>query len=284
MRLRSPLSLLFPPTLHSDSFSLICHSCGFTTPLPHSCPSCHAPGLIHKGYGTKLLETELNKLFKDAKIARFDADNKKSETVDALYGDLHSGKINIIIGTQTIAKGLDLPHLASVGVVQADSGLNLPDFSSEEKTFQLLTQVIGRVGRGHLPSASVIIQTYQPDHPVIRFALSENYPDFANYTLKTRQKQSFPPYFFLAKISVTMKTEKTVLKKITEIHSLLKSNASSKDFLISPPTPVFHERSTTGFSWQITLRARSLLSLISALKSIPSSLNAHIIIDPPSLL
>ena len=122
------------------------------------CPKCGAPGLVHKGFGTKLLESELNKLFPKAKVKRFDADNKKGEGMDALYSTVRRGEVDILVGTQAIAKGLDLPRLATVGVVQADAGLALPDYLAEERTFQLLTQVIGRVGRGHLDTAEVYIQ------------------------------------------------------------------------------------------------------------------------------
>lgn len=272
-----------PLTLHSDSFSLICHTCGFSMKTPNSCPNCHFPNIIHKGFGTKLLESELKKLFPSAKIARFDADNKKHESLDALYEEVKSGNINILIGTQTVARGLDLPLLASVGIIQADAGLSLPDFSAEERTFHLLTQVIGRVGRGHLDSASVFVQTFQPDSEIIKFALNSDYESFYEYSLKKRKKQGFPPFSYLAKITITYKTEKTTLKNIRNLYKTLSEN-NPKKVLISQPIPSFHEHTNSGYSWQLILRSPSRLALLELLKAVPSSPSTRIILDPPSLL
>ncbi len=278
-----------PLTLHSDSYSLLCHTCGFSEKIPTSCPNCKNPSILHKGFGTKLLETELKKLFKTAKIARFDADNKKSDSLDALYDEVKSGKIDIIIGTQAVARGLDLPRLATVGVVQADSGLSLPDFSAEEKTFELLTQVIGRVGRGHLSTASVFIQTYKPDSPVINFALNSDYESFYTYELKNRKKTNFPPFSYLCKLSTTYKTETTTLKKITALRKnllALKEKLSLSSLEISAPLPAFHERTTSGFSWNLIIKSKNrqnLLKLLSAL-DVKTLKDFKISLDPPTLL
>lgn len=130
-----------PLNLHADEYTLHCHTCGYSIKVPVSCPKCGAPGLIHKGFGTKLLETELGRLFPSARVKRFDADNKKGEGMDAMYSAVRDGEVDILVGTQAIAKGLDLPRLATVGVVQADAGLSLPDYLAEERVFQLLTQL-----------------------------------------------------------------------------------------------------------------------------------------------
>ena len=271
-----------PLTLHADKYLLFCHTCGHQETVPTSCPSCHHPGIIHKGFGTKLLESELKKLFKTAKIARFDGDNKKSDTLDSLYDEVNSGKIDILIGTQTLAKGLDLKNLATVGVVQADSGLSLPDYSAEERTFELLTQVIGRVGRGHLDSASVFIQTFQPENPVIKFALTSDYLGFYNFLIKKRKSQFFPPFSFLAKVSITQKTEQTVLRKIKALHLFLKKESDKVS--VSTPSPAFHERTSSGYTWQIILKSNSRTELLKLLAKIDSKLSPHISLDPPSLL
>lgn len=276
-------SCFLPLTLHSDSFSLTCHTCGHTEKIPHVCPECHSSNIIHKGFGTKLLESELKKLFKTAKIARFDADNKKGETLNSLYNEVKTGDIDILIGTQTLARGLDLPLLASVGIVQADSGFSLPDYSAEEKTFHLLTQVIGRVGRGHLDTASVIIQTFQPDNPIIKYATTSDYDKFYSYLSKKRKQQKFPPFVFLAKVSVSMKTEKTTIKKIQTIYQFLSENAG-KSIQIGHPTPSFHERTSTNFTWQITLKSTSRKALLNLLSSVDPKLKPNIALDPPSLL
>ncbi|MBR0480380.1 primosomal protein N' [Candidatus Saccharibacteria bacterium] len=270
-----------PLNLHSDSYTLICHTCGYQTKVPTNCPDCHHPDIVHKGFGTKLLESELNKLFKEARIVRFDADNKKSDTLDALYEQVKNGDFNIIIGTQTVAKGLDLPLLATVGVVQADSGLSLPDFASEERTFHLLTQVIGRVGRGHLDTAQVFMQTFQPEHPVVQAAIHNDYTAFSKYLLSRRRAGHLPPFAYLARLDLTYKTEVAALAQIRRLQNSLKKFPK---LLVSNPAPAFHERSTKGYSWQLILRATSRKTLEDAIQNLPPNPHLHFTIDPPSLL
>ena len=268
-----------PLTLHVDTYEMQCHTCGYKCKVPSSCPSCGSAGLVHKGFGTKLLENELSRLFPGARVKRFDADNKKGETLDAMYPLVRDGEVDILVGTQVLAKGLDLPLLSTVGVVQADAGLSLPDFAAEEKVFQLITQVMGRVGRGHLDKAEVFIQTYQPENPVLTFAISEDYLGFFEYLLDKRKKSGFPPFRFVTKVSVTMKTEATALKKAREAYRIL---ASEKKFAVSPPCPAFHERNSRGFTWELTVRAASRKALITSLSGLDG--NFHVSLDPPSLL
>ena len=268
-----------PLTLHSDSYELVCHTCDYHKKVPSSCPKCGSPGLVHKGFGTKLIETELGKLFPKATIRRFDADNKKSEAFNTLYPEVRDGKIDILIGTQTIVKGLDLPKLATVGVVQADSGLSLPDYVAEERVFQLLTQVIGRVGRGHLEKAEAYIQTFRPEHPVLSFAINEDYIGFYDYLIKKRKKSGFPPFCYIMRLEITMKTETGVLKRV---QTLVKKLSSDKSLRVSPPRPAFHERTKNGYTWQIIVRARSRSALIEACQGIDT--NFKVILDPPGLL
>ncbi len=270
-----------PLTLHADNYELICHTCGAKSKVPSSCPECHNVSVLHKGFGTKLLENELKKLFPKAKIIRFDADNTKNETLDTKFSEVKNGEYDIIIGTQTIAKGLDLPLLATVGIVQADAGLSLPDYASEERTFHLLTQVIGRVGRGHLDVADVFIQSYQPNHPVIQAALASDYQKFAKHALSNRRKGHFPPFFYLAKLSVSYKTEENSIKYIKRYYGRLKKNPN---LIISQPTPAFHERAASGYTWQIIIRSSSRKELLNTLGSLQPNPKMHYTIDPPSLL
>ncbi len=269
-----------PLTLHSDSYELICHTCGYKQKVPKSCPKCNSPNILHKGFGTKLLESELRKLFNNAKIARFDADAAKNSTLDVLYDEVKSGNIDIIVGTQTVAKGLDLPNLATVGIVQADAGLSLPDYAAEEKTFELITQVIGRVGRGHLEKANVFIQTFRPDSKTIQYGINTDYENFSNYLLKNRQKGFFPPFSYLAKIEITLKTEAIAIKKIRSIYNSLWKNPNLK---LSVPTPAFHEHTIKGYTWQLVIRAKSRTKLLEAINTLEDA-NLHITLDPPSLL
>ena len=268
-----------PLTLHADSYTLQCHTCDFSEKVPTVCPKCGAPGLIHKGFGTKLLEAELGKLFPSAKIRRFDADNKKGEGLETVYSEIKNGEVDILVGTQTIVKGLDLPKLATVGVVQADAGLNLPDYMAEERIFQLLTQVIGRVGRGHLGVAEVFIQTFRPEHPVLRFACDEDYLGFYEYLIRRRRQAGFPPFQFVAKLEITLKTEAIVLKKVRET---VKQLSLDKRLTVSPPCPAFHERTARGYTWQIIVRAKSRKALLEACAQVDQSF--RIALDPPGLL
>lgn len=267
-----------PMTLHADGYLLTCHICGHEEKVPSSCPNCHHPDVVHKGFGTKLLETELSRLFPNAKITRFDGDNKKAASLAHLYQAVESGEIDILIGTQTLARGLDLPHLATVGIVQADAGLALPDFAAEERSFELLTQVIGRVGRGHLDTASVIVQTYQPDHSVIQTAMKADYPTFAKYLLQKRRTQALPPFTYLARLTITYKTEKTTLAKIQQAHHAL---SRTPGIQVSPPMPAFHERTSRGFTWQLIIKSTSRARLQKSL--IPFQ-KFHLELDPPSIL
>ena len=268
-----------PLTLHADSYNLVCHTCGFSEKVPSCCPKCGTPGMVHKGFGTKLLEAELKKLFPKAEVRRFDADNKKGERLEAIYDAVREGEIDILVGTQTIAKGLDLPKLATVGVVQADAGLSLPDFMAEERVFQLLTQVMGRVGRGHSEIAEIFVQTFRPEHPVLKFALAEDYLGFYQYLIKRRQKAGFPPFRFVMKLEITMKTEAVVLKKV---RATVRELSADADLTVSPPQPAFHERTARGFTWQIIVRSRSRAKLLRACEGLDK--NFKVTLDPPGLL
>ena len=272
---------LLPLTLHSDSYQLICHTCGHHEPVPSTCPVCHHGSLIHKGFGTKLLESELKKLFKSAHIARFDADNTTADSLTQNFEAVKNGDIDIIIGTQTIAKGLDLPLLNTVGIVQADANLNLPDYAAEERTFQLITQVIGRVGRGHTDINHVFLQTFQPEHPVILAAKSLDYAKFAEYLIKKRQLSHLPPFFYLLRISIVKKTEDLAIKKIIGLHRALKK---FPDVYLSAPTPSFHEYTPSGYSWQIIVKAKKRDSLTHLIESLDQYPKIRFAIDPPSLI
>ena len=268
-----------PLTLHADTYNLSCHTCGFSKKVPVNCPKCGSPGLVHKGFGTKLLEAELRKLFPNARIRRFDADNKKGEGLDATYSEVKNGKVDILVGTQTVAKGLDLPKLATVGIVQADAGLALPDYLAEERVFQLLTQVMGRVGRGHLDTAEVYVQTFRPEHPVLEFAKNEDYQGFYRYIVRRRMAASFPPFAFVAKFEITLKTEKLVVKKVREAVKTLSKNHK---LIVSPPQPAFHERTNKGYTWQFIVRSKSRKELSKICSLVDQ--NFKITLDPAGLL
>lgn len=270
-----------PLTLHADQHQLLCHICGFRAPVPTSCPECHHADIIHKGLGTKRIEAELRKLFPASTIARFDADTSTHDAADKRYDELKNGSINIIIGTQVIAKGLDLPHLRTVGVVQADAGLTLPDFSSSERTFQLLAQVVGRVGRSH-HATDVIVQTFQPDHPAIRDGLAQNYADFYARTIAQRRATNFPPFVYLLKLTCVYKTEAAAIRNAKKLAQTLQA-AAPADVRILGPTPAFYERVRDTYRWQLILKSPRRSDLLNLLDLVPPT-HWQAELDPTSLL
>jgi primosomal protein N' (replication factor Y) len=270
-----------PFTLHADQHLLRCHICGLTEKVPTSCPVCHSADVVHKGIGTKLIESELRKLFPNKIIARFDGDSETGESVEERYKDLYDGKIDLIIGTQVIAKGLDLPKLRSVGVVQADAGLSLPDYSSSERTFQLLAQVIGRVGRSHHPT-TVIVQSYQPQHPAVVSGLAQNYEQFYKEALVIRQKGRFPPFTYLLKLTCIYKTEAAAIKNAQKLARELRQQVPS-DVQILGPTPSFYERQGDTYRWQLTLKSPKRAHLVAVLPLVPPT-HWQSELDPISLL
>lgn len=270
-----------PLTLHADKHHLRCHICGHTDKVPTSCPECHHANVIHKGIGTKLIEAELRKLFPDKVIMRFDGDSESGESVEQKYSELYDGTIDIIIGTQVIAKGLDLPKLRTVGVIQADAGLSLPDFGSSERTFQLLAQVVGRVGRSHHPT-NVIVQSYQPTHPAVVDGLAQDYDHFYNATITERQRSHFPPFVHLLKLTCIYKTESAAIKNAQNIARELRQKAHV-DVQILGPTPSFYERQHDTYRWQLTLKSPKRQHLIDLLSHVPST-HWQSELDPTSLL
>jgi primosomal protein N' (replication factor Y) len=268
-----------PLTLHTDEFRLRCHLCNHVERIPTSCSECHHADIIHKGIGTKRVEEELKKLFPAARIARFDGDTK--DGVDVHYQRLYDGDIDIIIGTQVVAKGLDLPNLRFVGVVQADSGLSLPDYQSAERVFQLLAQVAGRVGRNEHAS-TVVIQSYQPTHPSVSFGVQRDYSGFYAWCLAERTRAHFPPFTHLLRLIAVYKTEAGAIRASRELTKTLRAHAPHTVEIIGP-APAFYERVRDTYRWQIILKSPVRATLIDMLQHLPAK-GWHSELDPISLL
>ena len=181
---------------------LECHYCGFRKPVPKKCPKCESEHLFFLGAGSQQGEERLQELFPGARIGRMDRDTVRGRhDMERMLARLHSGEINLLVGTQMIAKGHDIHGVTLVGVVGADFALTLPDFRAAERVFQLLTQVSGRAGRGVLPG-TVLVQTYHPDHYAIRFASEHNYVGFVQKELQYRKWMHYPPFGVLANIMI----------------------------------------------------------------------------------
>ena len=270
-----------PLTLHADTHQLRCHICGISDTVPTSCPSCGDANILHKGIGTKLIESELRKLFPEQMIARFDGDSEQSESIESKYKELYDGTIDLIIGTQVVAKGLDLPHLRSVGIIQADAGLSLPDYSSSERTFQLLAQAIGRVGRTKHPT-TIVVQSYQPSHPAVVYGLQQDYMGLYDYVLRERKRASFPPYVFLLKLTAVYKTEAAAIRNAQNLAKTLRETLPNNVEILGP-TPSFYERQHNTYRWQLVLKSTKRNDLVDALVHVPAT-HWQSELDPISLL
>lgn len=267
-----------PLTYHHDVHTIRCHSCNYKEQAPTSCPVCHSTDISFKSIGTKSLTEQVQSLFQGAKVMRFDADASAADQLHRHIDSLKTGEIDIVIGTQLISKGIDLPHLSVVGVINADSGLNLPDYRAEELTFQQLYQVTGRVGRGHTLS-NYFIQTRLPNHPVIEASLQRSWEDYYQYELNKRQVFSYPPYRFLAIFKISRKNSQMAEKQAEKVAAELQTQAG---ITVLGPSPSFYEKQNNLYSWQIILKSHKRSLLVEAARSLPADWTFDI--DPVTLL
>lgn len=265
-----------PNTYHHDKNQFQCHVCGVNLEPIYSCPKCSA-GLNQENPGIKSLTSELNSIFPSAKIERYDSDNKKSESFNERYLAVKNKDVDIIIGTQIVTKGIDLPHLSLVCVINTDSNLALPDFTSSEKTFQQLTQVAGRVGRGHR-DGSVILQTYNPTERIFEYIQNGDWHNFYKNELNSRKENNFPPFVHMLKLNTSKKSSDTARKTLEKV--MQDADSSGLSFL--GPAPSFHEKSNGVYNWQIVVRSKSRNSLIRLIKSLPKDVFYDL--DPIGLL
>ena len=229
--------------------------------------------------GTKAIVDEIERLFPGARTMRFDTDNKKSERLDAHYASIREGEVDIIVGTQTLAKGLDLPKLSLVGVVIADTSLYFPDFSAQERTYQLLSQVLGRVGRGHRQGMA-IIQTYSPTSPLLHAVINKDWDKFYNSEIEERQRFLFPPFCYLLKLSCKRASDSAAQKTAERLASTVRNNYP--DVIVDGPTPSFHGKVQDKFVWQIIIKSKQRKRLVEIIKNLPSGWSYDI--DPMNLL
>ncbi len=195
-------------TYHKIRSALVCHYCGRTFPLPDKCPDCGSRYIRHFGVGTEQVEEAVKKHFPDASVDRLDIDSLKTRRdLDRILGDFGRRKTDILIGTQLAAKGLDFDNVGLVGIIAADMGLNIPDYRSAERTYQLITQAAGRAGRG-LKQGKVVIQTYEPDNYVIRCAAGNDYDRFYNIETNNRKIMDYPPFTDIIMVNFTAADEK----------------------------------------------------------------------------
>jgi len=259
---RCSVSLIY----HFDKKKLACHHCGFNMEPPEICPECNEAYLKYWGLGTEKVESELHRIFPAARIARMDTDStsKRGSHVKVL-SRFKDGHIDILIGTQMIAKGLDFPKVTLVGVISADTALNLPDFRSAERTFNLLTQVAGRAGRSDL-GGRVIIQSYTPQHFSIQAAKTHDYNAFYDKEIALRKELYLPPFCHMVNLTLRGRKEERVFKASENLKTNLENEIKSKNIEILGPAPSPISKMKGLYRWNLFLRSESAESITAILK------------------
>lgn len=247
-------------TWHRDSDQALCHSCNFHTVPPKKCPECESPGIRHLGVGTQKLEQEVKAAFRNYKVLRMDSDSmRKRGSHDTALEAFRKGEVQILLGTQMIAKGLDFPNVTLVGVVNADTMLHQPDLRASERTFQLISQVAGRTGRSHR-GGRVFVQTSSPTEPAILKAAEHDYLGFVKDELTHRRELNYPPFQKLARIILRGRDEKKVREYSTEMARVLKAAIETEEFPIRllGPAPAPIEKLKANYRYHIQLSSPAI--------------------------
>ncbi len=257
-----------PYTYHQADDCLRCHICGGWVARPATCPACHASALEYRGIGTQRAEAALKKCFARAKILRMDADStSRRHTHDDILDAFRRQEADVLLGTQMIAKGLDFPNVTLVGVLNADSSINMPDFRAVERSFQLFAQVAGRAGRAELPG-EVFIQSHEIDSPVLRAVVRGDFAAFAADELKAREEGFFPPYCHLAMVNLRSKDLKLVGDWATMYAASL---AKCPGLNVTDAMPSALEKAEGWYRWQVMVRAPSASAIVKAWRWLSSA-------------
>ena len=268
---------------------LACHLCGHTAAVPKKCPACGKDALIYIGFGTEKVESIVSQFFPNANVRRMDADSMtRKDAYRETLRNFRAGKIDILVGTQMIAKGLHFPNVTLVGIINADLALHLPDFRAGERTFQLLTQVAGRAGRGETPG-EVFVQTYTPFSPSIQFARHHDFAGYFQQELEFRERCDFPPFMHAVLITVRSTHEgRAKLSAETLVRRLKES--LGPEFLLSEATPAPLEKLQGQFRFHILLRGKAIMRLSRQVREtleklpFPEDVTVGVDVDPYQLL
>jgi primosomal protein N' (replication factor Y) len=243
--------------------------------VPRACPEpkCANPAIRYSGLGTEKVEDTLTRLFPHARIKRMDSDAlKKKDDYRRILGDFRVGKIDILVGTQMIAKGLHFPNVTLVGIIYADLSLHMPDFRAGERTFQLLTQVAGRAGRGDV-EGEVVVQAFTPFHPAIQYARRHDFTGFYEQEVEFRQELKYPPISRVALLTLRGRNDEKVKFSADHLRrELEKELASLKDLILAGPAPAPLARAESNYRYQIMLRTRQMTVLSQRLASLTAAL------------
>jgi primosomal protein N' (replication factor Y) len=276
-------------TFHKNRAKAVCHSCDAVAPVPRQCSGCGFQGLLFRGFGTQRLEDEVKARCPSARVARMDSDTMRSAAhYERTLAAFKAGEIDVLLGTQMIAKGLDFPNVRLVGVISADTARNLPDFRGSEKTFQLIVQVSGRAGRGADPGL-VLVQTFNPDDPVIQSAVHGDFFSFVQRELPTRRDFRYPPFTKLTRIVVRSKEEAAARAAAETIAESLRARAAPGSTVLGPaPAPFAKLRDLYRFHVQVQSpdddSRRALLDAALAPLSLPPNVESAVDVDPIELL
>jgi primosomal protein N' (replication factor Y) len=276
-------------TYHRAAERLVCHICGHNRRAPKVCPKCADPKIRHSGTGTQKVEEALNKIFPKARIARMDADSMtRKEAYRETLGAFKEGRLDILVGTQMIAKGLHFPNVTLVGIVNADLGLHIPDFRAGERVFQLLTQVAGRAGRGEM-EGEVIVQTYTPFSPSIQFARHHDYEGFMEQEMEFRRNFGYPPFGRMAMITLRGTMRERVEFSAQTLSRKLRAAAPAQ-IVVGEAVPAPLEKAKTYFRFQVSLRGSSSQKLSRLAREVldalpmPEDVFVAVDIDPLHLM
>jgi primosomal protein N' (replication factor Y) len=271
-----------PLVYHQAGTTLRCHHCGRATPLASRCPVCASPRIRYLGGGTQRVEAEVREAFPGLRVGRLDRDvvehRGAAERVIDAFAD---GRLDILVGTSLVAKGLDIPSVTLVGVVSSDVALNLPDERATERTYQLLVQAIGRAGRGDRPGQA-IVQTYQPDHPAILAAASGDRTAFYDQELALRERFGSPPFGRLVKLTVGLADPEAAEQEADALAERLRQTSEQRGagVVVIGPAPAYIARRADRWRWNIVLRGDDPVSLLDGGLDAPWSVD----VDPESLL
>ena len=253
---------------HSAEKRLSCHRCRYSIPVARTCPQCSHRNLRFLGIGTQRVEEEMGRFFPGARLLRWDRDViTRKYAHEELLSDFRDHKADVLIGTQMTAKGLDLPQVTLTGIINADTGLNLPDFRSGERTFQLLCQVAGRAGRG-IKAGKVIIQTYSPDNYIIEAAARHDYLGFYHREIDFRRQYNYPPFSRLVRLVYSHTNEKLCRSEVERVYHVVLDEMTGEgmpDLSLIGPAPAFAFRTRGKYRWQILLRGSEPVSILSRL-------------------
>jgi primosomal protein N' (replication factor Y) (superfamily II helicase) len=274
-----------PMTAHAGDTWMLCHTCGYRRAIPKICPECNSRAIRQVGIGTETVENAVRDLLPNARVLRWDVDSRRegklSEIVLTHFRNHH---YDILVGTQMVSKGLDFPLVNLVGMVLADVGLNLPDYRSPERIFQVLTQVAGRAGRTG-QNSRVILQTYQPEHYAIQAAASHNYAEFYRQEMEYRRSLGYPPFAQIIRLETSDPMESAARQRMEDLSIKLHQWVASSGFTrteIMGPVPCYFARQNDRYRWQVVIRGTDPLTILKPHRDELADIRVEV--NPPNLL